>query len=206
MDAAGRRIDLAHQRIGVSALELSELAPVEDARRQIMRQRELLEHGSIGAIGAGLALAPARQSQLVEQHFAELLGRADVEGMAGETVDLALQLDKARAEILREPVELAAVDADAGALHGRDDADQRPLDGLIEGEAPLAEQTRLERAMETQRDVGLLRRVIARAVERRGGQSDMALATPGDVLVLDRGMAEMPARQLVDVMAVRAAF
>ena len=60
MDPAGRGIDLRHQRVGIGALELGELAPIEDPQRQIMALgRQLLQHIGAGRIGAGLALLAA---------------------------------------------------------------------------------------------------------------------------------------------------
>ena len=105
VDAPGLWIDLLHQGVGVGALELGELAPVEHARRQIVALgRQLLEHVGAGGIGAGLALLAAGQAHLVEQHLAQLLGRADVELMAGELVDLLLELGHALGEIVRQRV------------------------------------------------------------------------------------------------------
>ena len=91
VDAAQFRVDLLDQRVGVGAFELGELAPVEHPRRQIVRQRQFFEDRRIGAVSAELVLAAARQAQFVEQHFAQLLGRADIEGVAGELMDFGFR-------------------------------------------------------------------------------------------------------------------
>ena len=90
VDAAGVGVDLLDQRVGVGAGQLLQLAPVEDHARQLVAgQRQLLQHLDAGGVGAGLGLAAgAAEAQLVEQHFAQLLGRAEVEAAAGELVGL----------------------------------------------------------------------------------------------------------------------
>src|SRR6266478_3205595 len=47
--------------------------------RHLVQRRKLLEDRGIGAIGAGLALFAAGKPKLLEQHVAQLLGRADIE-------------------------------------------------------------------------------------------------------------------------------
>ena len=74
------RIDEARQRVGVGRLQLGELAPVEDARRQLVAFRgQVFEHARRGRPGAGRGLLAARQAHLAEQDVAELLGRAEIE-------------------------------------------------------------------------------------------------------------------------------
>ena len=108
--APGCGVDVLDQRVRVGALELGELAPVEHPRRQVVALgRELLQNVRAGAVGARLALAPAPEPHLVEQHLAKLLGRADGEGMAGEGVDLALQRLDPAGEVRRQRHELALV-------------------------------------------------------------------------------------------------
>src|SRR5260221_13630139 len=64
MDAAGLGLDLVDQRVGIGALELGELAPFEDAARQVVGERELLEDRGVGPVGAGLALLAAFEAEL----------------------------------------------------------------------------------------------------------------------------------------------
>ena len=66
----------------------------------------------------------------------------------------------------------------------------------------LAHQPRLQQRVQAQRDVSVLGGVVARLVERDVGEADLALAGAGDVLVLDRLVAEMQLRQLVEPMPV----
>src|SRR5215475_12941502 len=132
MCAAGRRVDLLHQRVRIGALQLRQLAPLEHARRQVVTlRRQLLEHVGAGGVGAGLALLAGAQSHLVEQHVAQLLGRADVEGMAGEFVDLLLELGEALGEVARQAIELGAVDLHPRHLHRGNDRNERTIDGCV---------------------------------------------------------------------------
>src|SRR3546814_15708065 len=63
----------------------------------------------------------ALQAELVEQYFAELLGAADRERLAGEAVDLAFDAQHLVREFARQPRQIVAVDHEAGALHRLDE-------------------------------------------------------------------------------------
>ena len=132
VDAAGLGIDLAHQRVGVGAFQLGELAVLEDLHRQRMAlRREVFQHRGVGRPGAVLVALAAGQLLFVEQDFAQLLGRADVELAAGDLVDLALEFGQPLLEVGTEPLELQRIDLDAGGFHRQQHRDQRPLDGLV---------------------------------------------------------------------------
>ena len=74
VDAAGLRIDQLRQRVDVGAFELCQRAPLENQPRQVVRQRQLLEHLDGGRRRARRARAlEDRQLQLVEQDLGELL-------------------------------------------------------------------------------------------------------------------------------------
>src|SRR3546814_14746042 len=74
----------------------------------------------------------ALQAELVEQYFAELLGAADRERLAGEAVDLAFDAQHLVREFARQPRQIVAVDHDAGALHRLDDGRERSVDHFID--------------------------------------------------------------------------
>ena len=59
-----------------------------------MERGQFFQHVGVGA-GSGLRLLEDRQLQLVEQQLGELLRRVDVERVAGELFDLALELLRA---------------------------------------------------------------------------------------------------------------
>ena len=69
----------ARQRVHVGALELLQLAVLEDQPGQLVPHRgELLQHVGVGG-GAGLGLLEDRELVLLEQHRRELPGRVEVE-------------------------------------------------------------------------------------------------------------------------------
>ena len=208
VDAAGRRVDLVLQRVGIGALELGQLAPVQDLLRQRMAggERQLLQDVGAGAVGSRLALLAAGQLQLVEQHLAQLLGRAGVELGAGDVLDLALDLRDAAGEIGGERLQGPGIDLDAGNLHRGHDRNQRPLDGLVQGEQALLRQARLQKLMQAQGHVGLLGGIGQRFLERHRVEGHRGLAGAGDVATGNRRMLEIDRRQLVEVLAVGAAF
>ena len=105
-EAAGRRADLVEggvdaafgvgelrQRVEVGRLELGELTVLEDERGDGVVLGQLFEDVLRG--GDDLALAVLHrlgQEHLVEEDVAELLGRVDVEAVAGLLVDLSARL------------------------------------------------------------------------------------------------------------------
>ena len=100
--AAGLGIDLFHQRIGIGGLQLLQLPPFQDAPRQLVALiGQRLQHGRIRPPGAGLHPFAAGQVHFVEQHLAQLLGRADVELEARQTVAVLFHHGHALFEIDR---------------------------------------------------------------------------------------------------------
>src|SRR3546814_6440169 len=71
--------------------------------------------------------------------FAELLGAADGEGLAGEGVDFAFDPQHVVGELARQPRQIVAVDHDPGAFHRLDRRDQRAVDHLVDARATRSE-------------------------------------------------------------------
>ena len=82
---------------------------------------EDLEDVGAGGIGPRLALLAAVEPLLVEQHLAELLGRADVEQPSGEAVNLVLQQGEALGEVVRQRHKGAAIDLEQGYIVAKAD-------------------------------------------------------------------------------------
>ena len=132
--AAGLRMDVGGERVGIGALELGEQAPVENLARQLVALGgKLLQRGGVRAPGAGLGAPAAGEAHLVEQDLAELLRRADVEILAGKLPDLVLEPRQALREAAGERGQARALDPDAGPLHQRQHRRDRPLQGLVDG-------------------------------------------------------------------------
>ena len=79
------------QDVEVGLEELVELAPALDLGDDLVLVADRLQHAGVGR-EAGLAAALARQAELLEEHRAELLRRADDELLAGQRPDLALEV------------------------------------------------------------------------------------------------------------------
>ena len=84
------------QRVEVGVLQLRQLAPALDLVDDLVLVADLGEDARVGR-EAGLAAPLLGQPELVEEHLAELLRRADRELAPGELVDLGLQ----RLDLLR---------------------------------------------------------------------------------------------------------
>ena len=206
MHAPGPGIDVFDQGIGVGALQLGELAPVEHPRRQVVAlRRQLLQNVGAGAVGARLALAPALEAHLVEQHLAELLGRADGEGMAGEGVDLALQRLDAPGEVRRQRDEFALVDQNAGGLHPGQHGDQRALDPLVHRGEAVGDEARPNDPVEAEREIGVCRRRIPQRLGRDRVDGNLAASAAEHVRERRRRAVEMESGQVLERVAVQAA-
>ena len=187
-------VDLVGERVGIGRFELGQLAPFEHPAGHRMQRQQLFEDRGVGAVGAGLALAAARQVELVEQNLAQLLGRADVEVVADILVDRGLDLGDAAGEIGREVGERGAVDLDPGLLHRRDRRHQRPLDVLVERGHVVGDEPRLEVRVQPQRRVGALGGEVARRRRLDLGEGNEVLAGADQVLERASNRGRRPAR------------
>ena len=95
-------------------------------------------------------LRPPRQAHAAEQDVAQLLGRADVEALAGELVDLGLDGRAGGGEIVGEAAQQLRVDEDAFHLHRREHGDQRALQRLVDGALAHGREARLQQQPEAQ--------------------------------------------------------
>jgi hypothetical protein len=88
--AAGGRVDHARQLVGVGALELGQAAVLEDAAAAAGSPRPVPGSTSSSVLGAPLAVfLSTGRPWLLEEDLADLLGRAEVEGLAGRLMRLA---------------------------------------------------------------------------------------------------------------------
>ena len=125
--------DVCGQRVHVRALELGDLAPLEnEGRHGAGRERlELLEDVGARRVRLRLRRLPDRRvAEPLEQHLAELKRRPDVERLPRRLVDLRLERREPAVELLRESREDAAVHGDAGLLHPRENGHERKFDFL----------------------------------------------------------------------------
>ena len=114
-------------------MSFCELAVLEDQGGDGMVVGELFEDVLRG--GDDLALAVLHglgQAHLVEEDVAELLGRVDVEAVAGVGVDALGEVVDLDGEAGGHLAEDGGVDADAGLLHAQEDGDEREIDGVVD--------------------------------------------------------------------------
>jgi hypothetical protein len=123
----------------------------DQIRQRMAVGGELLEHRLRGRGRAGRRLGDHRQTQLLEEDGADLLGRAHVEAPPGRLVGLDLDLLDPLGKLPALHGEQVRIDPHAVALHAREDGDQRDLDVPVEcGHARDGFQAGPECAMQAQ--------------------------------------------------------
>ncbi len=127
VDPTGCGIDQVRQGVEISALQLAELPPALDQRDDLVLFTDLGEHPGVGRV-AGLALPLPGQAELLEEHLADLLGRADRELVAGQLMDLLLDSAKLRCDLRPDGSEPVDVELEADPLHRVEHLDQGKLD------------------------------------------------------------------------------
>jgi len=204
VDAFGDGVDEAGQRIGIGGFELGELTPFEDLAGEFMALvSEFLE--DLGASGpcAGGGFLGAGQAHFAEEEIAELFGRAEIEGLAGQRVDIMFEAGHGLGEFAREAGEDLPVDRDAALLHAGEDGDERALERLVDGEHVFGDEAGFQCAPEAEGDVGIFGGVISGLVEGDAGKADEILAGAGDFGKRDGLVTEMALGERIH--AVRAA-
>ena len=162
------------QRPEVRVEQLRELAPLLDHRHDRVLVPDRPQHLRVGRV-AGLALAARGQPELLEQHAADLLGRADHELRARELVRLRLELLDPVGEPRRDLAHPVGVDLHARLLHLREHVRERQLDGrgtagqvaLLEPLEQRADQTARRLRAAHERDRLLVGRRSSAAARRR---------------------------------------
>ena len=173
MDAPGLRIDVLRQRFGIRRHQLGELPPFQHhvdelavLLGQFLAGGEIVQQARARFPLPRLGLAAAGQLEVVEQEFAELLGRSEIELVPGEIVDLRFEPRHALPERRRQPRQDVSVDLDSRAFHVRQHAHQRPLQRLVHAGHALRCEAGLQCHPQAQRDVGILAGVFGRLLER----------------------------------------
>ena len=109
-------VDGLGQALHIGAFQLADLAPFQDGGDDVVLFFQLFQGLGVGGpAGAGLFARP--QAQLLKQHRSQLLGGANVEGVARKGVDLRLQLPHPLLQRGAEFQQPLLVGADAPGLH-----------------------------------------------------------------------------------------
>ena len=207
VDALRLRIDEVRQRVGIGGAELRELAPVEHAAGELdALGGQILQHVGVGAPCAGLGLPSAGQAHAAEEDVTQLLGRADIEALARELMDLYLDRGGGGGEFVRQAAQDFRIDQDAFHLHRGQDADERALERFVDGALSLCRKPGLEQQPEAQRHVRVLRRVARGVCHGHAVEGDHRLARARHILEGDAGVIEMALGQLIHAVADVARF
>ena len=182
--ATGLRIDHQRQLVGVGALELGQAAVFEQAGRQRVVAGQFSQHFFIGARRAGRGFLLHRQAELGEQYFADLLRTAQVERLARKLESFAFQRQHALGQLLALRGQPHGVNQHAGAFDAHQDLGGRHLDALIHvQQSGLRFELRPQAAVDVQRHVAVLARILAGGVDIDLGKRDLARALAAQVFV-----------------------
>ena len=197
-------VDRRGQRVHVGALELLQLAVLQDQAGQLVPHRgELLQHVGVGG-GAGLGLLEDRELLLLEQDRRELPRRVDVEVHARHLRDLDLQPPEVGAQLLAQPGEERAVDADPLPLHVHQHLDQRHLDVAEQVLHLDLAQRRREEVVQGEHGGAVGAAVVGGREHGDLGEGDLRLSLPHHVLVGLHRAAEVLEAEVVDRVGAAA--
>ena len=124
VDAAGAGVDEGGKGIDVGGLQLGHLPVVQHLLNDRMGALQGLQRIGVGGI-ARLRALRLGEALLLEQHLAQLLGRADLEGVANVLVDGGFQLGNLHAKVFGHLLKAPAVQGYAVALHPDKHVDER---------------------------------------------------------------------------------
>ena len=129
--AAVARIDRERQRVEIRRLELGECPVLEQARRERMFARQILEHRLVGR-EAGLGAAAGLELELFEQDLRELRATLEIERSAGDCEQLRLEPGEIGGGPRAHLLEHSPVDRDPRTLHVEQHRDERAFQFLVE--------------------------------------------------------------------------
>src|SRR5579864_8875998 len=127
------RIYQCWQGVNIRTLKLRELAVFKHLAGDLVLVPQTLQHIRRSRDRFALAVLDRRgQIQFFKQDFAELLGRIDVEWLAGQLVDFRRKPPDSGVELFGENLELHRLDADAGLFNARQHDGERQVDGFVD--------------------------------------------------------------------------
>ena len=198
---AGEQVDLLRQLFRVGRAQLGDRAVFQNQSRQVEGFRQLGQHRFIGG---GLALGRLlqhRQVVLVVEDGLNLLGRAEIERAASRGVSFLFKLAHALLQFPALFGQHEHIHQYASALDTGEHRHQRHFQGLVNlPQGRHGAQAGPELPVQAQRDIGILRGVVAGLRDADLFERNLLGALAGHVLVGDRGHAEVMACQRVHVM------
>ena len=114
---------------------------------------QLFQHICIGGV-AGFGLLYRRQTQLVEEQLAQLLGGVDIEGAIGIGIDQLFRFVDPLGQHFAKSDQQFPVDGDAPVLHPVQDGAQRQFDLPVEGGHTVLFQLRFQNGPQIPQGLG----------------------------------------------------
>ena len=167
---------------------------------------EIVQHLGAGCPGTVLVPLAAGQRHLVEQDFAQLLGRADIEFLSGQLVNLGHKFRHPAGKILAEGAQLRDIDQNAFPFHIGQHMNQRAFDGFINGCQLFQRQPGFQYLPQPIGHIGVFCSVIQRLVEGDFRKPDLRFSAADHILVLDGVIAEMQFCQFVHAVTMQTAL
>ena len=131
VDAPCLRVDQGTQAVQIGALQLGQLAVLQNGCHQRMPALQRLQYLGIGRI-ACLGLFDNGQLQMLKQHHAQLLGRFQVKLLACLLLCQKLQIRNAVGHILAQLRQKPGIRRNPGKFHLRQHRCQRQLQLLVQ--------------------------------------------------------------------------
>ena len=157
MHTASHRVHHQRERIDVGAFQLVQPAPLEDELRELVGERQLLEHFRGRRERSRLAcFLRDRHCELLEQDASELLRRVDVEFLLRELVDPRRVLTRAAPPDVATATRAMAVDEHPCALDVGEHGHERHLEVPVNRLQLLADDQRCQLARQLPREVRAL--------------------------------------------------
>ena len=119
-------------------------------------------------------------------------------------MDFALQPRHHLRKFAREPGEYRPVNRNSAPFHPRQSRDHRPLQRFIDGAHSVRDKARLERTPKAQADVGVLRSIFRRLVQRHAFEADEVATGPRYLSKSDVSVSKMLEGEFVQPVVVAA--
>ena len=168
-------------------------------------RRDVFQHADIGGPCAGLGARAAGNLHPIEQQFAQLLGRADIEFAAGEFVDVLFQRHLLLGEFVGEFAQEILIDQNSLTLHVRQHGNEPPLESLVNRDLAFGDETWLQQAMQAVGHIRIFGGIFRGLIDGYAVEGDLLLALAGDVRKRDRLVVQVDLGQLVHTVTVQHA-
>jgi hypothetical protein len=187
------------QRIDVRALQLHQPAPLEDLPRDVMRQRQLLEHFHRSRRRPrGPGPFQHGQLELVEENLRELFRRVDVELAAGHLEDRRRTLRELLIHLQRLRRQRATLQPDARALDRHEHRNERQLEPFVELVELFFHEQRAYRGRDLPDEIRALAGIVERGFDRHIGERQGLHTAAAHVLFGQRLVAGVLEREILN--------